>query len=197
MHPFLLATNDLTCYYQIDFEKRKLHDEGNDCLLSVDSTDCPIEEKGKKWYSHMFKKPGVRYEVGVRIKTSDICWIKGPLPCGEFPDLTIFRMALKHCLVNNERVEADLGYRGENPDPDKVKTPGPLYMDEKYVAMKSNVASHHETVNKCLKQYNCLMQQFQHGIAKHAACFRGVAVLAQLAIEHGEPLYQVEYSDNY
>jgi len=164
-------------------------------MLSVDGTDCPIEKKGKRWYSHKFKKPGVRYEVGVAIKTGDICWLKGPLPCGEFPDITIFRMALKHDLDENERVEADLGYRGENPN--SVKTPGPLYTDEKYVAMKSAVASRHETVNKRLKQYGCLTQRFRHGVAQHAACFRAVAVLTQLAIQYGKPLYAVEYTDNY
>ena len=67
-------------------------------MLSVDGTDCPIEMTGKRWYGHKFKKPGVRYEVGVGIKTGDICWIKGPLPCGEYNDLMVFRLALKHCL---------------------------------------------------------------------------------------------------
>jgi hypothetical protein len=33
------------------------------------------------------------------------------------------------CLDEGERVEADLGYRGENPE--TVKTAGPLYSDEK------------------------------------------------------------------
>ena len=86
-------------------------------------------------------------------------------------------------------------YKGENPE--SAKTPGPLYTDEKYVAMKKDVASRHETVNKRLKQYGCLTQRFRHSVAKHAACFRAVAVLTQLAIEYGEPLYQVDYSDDY
>ena len=46
-------------------------------MMSVDGTDCPIEKKGKRWYSHKFKKPGVQYEVGVGIKSGDIVWING------------------------------------------------------------------------------------------------------------------------
>jgi hypothetical protein len=73
-------------------------------------------------------------------------------------------MALKHCLDEGERVEADLGYRGENPE--TVKTAGPLYTDEKYVATKKNVASRPETANKRLKQYGCLTQSMQPALGQ-------------------------------
>ena len=73
-------------------ENRYKEDVGNDCLLSVDGTDCRIQKKGRRWSSHKFaKKAGVRYEVGVAIKSGDICWINGPYPCGQFADITIFR----------------------------------------------------------------------------------------------------------
>ena len=103
-------------------------------------------------------------------------------------------MALKHCLDPHERVEADLGYIGENPG--KVKTLGLLYTNERYISMKKAVASHHKTINKHLKQYACLTQHFWHSVAKHAACFRAVSVLTQLAIEAGEPLFDVDYENN-
>jgi hypothetical protein len=162
-------------------------------MLSVDGTDCPFEATGSRWISHKFKKAGVRYEVAVGIKTGDVCWINGPFPAGQYPDINIFRMGLKHYLDEHERVEADKGYRGDA----SIKTYGPLYTDVNYVAMKADVAARHETVNKRLKQYGCLTTRFRHDVAKHAACFRAVAVLTQLAIEYGEPLYQVAYSDNY
>jgi hypothetical protein len=48
-----------------------------------------------------------------------------------------------------------------------------------------------------MKQFNCLKNQFRHhDIAKHSSCFRAVAVLTQLAIEFGESLFEVEYSDD-
>ena len=113
-------------------------------MMSVDGTDCPIEKKGKRWYSHKFKKPGVRYEVGVAIKSGDIVWINRPYPCGEYPDLKIFQLALKFELDEDERVEADAGYRGEP----KVKAAGPHYTNKCYKKMKKKVASRHKTVNK-------------------------------------------------
>lgn len=41
------------------------------CLMSVDSIDCMIEELwrfGTGWHSKKFNGPGIKYEVGVRIK---------------------------------------------------------------------------------------------------------------------------------
>ena len=40
-------------------------------------------------------------------------WINGPFPCGQYPDIKIFRQDLKFELEDGEMVEADLGYRGE------------------------------------------------------------------------------------
>ena len=163
-------------------------------MLSVDGTDCPFEAQGKAFYSHKFKGTGLRYEVGVGIKGGDICWIQGPLPCGLYPDIKICRLALIHELDADERIEADLGYRGDAPE--YVKVAGPLYTEEDYKAMKKRVASRHETVNKRLKQWKCLDSRFRHSVAHHSACFRAVAVVTQLAIEHGEPLFEVEYEDD-
>ena len=82
--------------------------------MSVDGTDFRFQAPSKGyWISHKFKKPGVRYELGVGIQSGDICWLNGPFPAGHFPDVVIFRMALKDELENFERVEADLGYRGD------------------------------------------------------------------------------------
>ena len=108
------------------WENRKRGDIGNDCLVSVDGTDCSIlRQKGdpKSWSSHKFNmKPGVRYELGICILTDDIVWVMGPLPCGDWPDINVFRYALKQMLDEGERVEADDGYVGD--DPTHVKVPG-------------------------------------------------------------------------
>ena len=106
---------------QIVWENRRQGDVGNNCMVSVDGTDFRIEETGKQWYSHKFKKAGVRYEVGLAIKTGDIVWLEGPLPCGNWPDIKIFWAAMVHYLDKDERVEADDGYIGEAPA--TAKTP--------------------------------------------------------------------------
>ena len=83
--------------------------------MSVDGTDFRIPNRGRAFYSHKFKKSGLRYEVAVCIKTGKIVWINGPFQCGCFPDITIFQDALMHELLEGERVEADDGYIGEAP----------------------------------------------------------------------------------
>ncbi len=98
-------------------------------MVSVDGTDFHVEAHGKQWFSHKFRGSGVRYEIGVSILSGDIVWIQGPLPCGDWPDVKIFRLAIKHFLDDNERVEADDGYIGEAPS--KVKAPGMFTRDEK------------------------------------------------------------------
>ena len=161
-------------------------------MLSVDGTHCPFRRQGAQYYSYKLNRSTVTYEVGLNIKTGDIVWIHGPLPAGEYNDVKMFRMALKHQLDDNERVEADRGYEGERPL--KAKTPG-LDIDSIYIAMKSDVAARHETVNNRLKMFQCLTQQFRHSFARHASCFRAAAVVLQLSIDYGEPLFQVDYEN--
>ena len=104
-------------------------------MLSVDGTDCPFKATGDDWYSHKFKGSGVQYKVVVGIKGGDIFWIKGPMHCGEWPDISIFRQALVHYLDDDERVEADNGYNGEAPQ--HCKVPRPLYTDEQQIEMQA------------------------------------------------------------
>jgi len=70
----------------------------------------------KPFYSHKFKKSGVRYEVGLCIKTGDICWWNGPYEPGIWNNEMIFKDALLSMLEYGERCETDGGYRGSAPD---------------------------------------------------------------------------------
>ena len=100
---------------QIVWEDRKKGDKGNDCLITVDGTDCKIQRvpaNMKAFNTHKFKESGLRYELGICILTGDIVWVMGPFPCGDWPDVECFRFALKGFLEENERVEADDGYVG-------------------------------------------------------------------------------------
>ena len=63
-----------------------------------------------KWFSHKFKGPGSRYEVGVCIATGPIVWVYGAFPCGRYADLTILEMGLKLLLSEGEKVLADGRY---------------------------------------------------------------------------------------
>ena len=135
----------------------------------------------KKWFSHKFKCPGLRYEIAVSIKKGDIVWIAGPYICGKWNDLEIFRDGLIYELEENERVEADNGYRAL--DPEFAKTPSGCSRREERVDMQNTVRARQETVNKRLKQFQCLVQPFRHyDFDKHSQLVCAVAVVTQLAI---------------
>ena len=151
-----------------------------------------VPRKDESFFSHKFKGSGVRYEIGVCILTGDIVWVIGPFPCGDWPDISIFRFAVKHLLDPDERVEADDGYVGE--DPVNTKVPGSVvhFHDEKQLLVRSRVRRRHETVNKRIKQFKCMATVFRHELTFHGDCFRACAVLTQLEIESGNPLFSVE-----
>ena len=82
------------CFFaiaKIIWTDRFEEDDGNDCLTSVDCTDYRVEiQGGPAWFSYKFRKPGLRYEICLCIKTEYIVWINGPFPCGDYNDITIF-----------------------------------------------------------------------------------------------------------
>jgi hypothetical protein len=85
-------------------------------LISIDGTDCPVFEPwpwDPKWSSHKFNGPGVKYEVGVSIRTGGIVWINGPFACST-NDSAVFKEGLAHLLAQDEGVECDAGYKGHN-----------------------------------------------------------------------------------
>ncbi len=110
-----------------------------DCLVSVDGTDFRIPNHGQKFYSHKFKKSGLRYEVGLCILTGNIVWTSGPYECGLWPNIKIFRNGLKSCLEESKRVEADDGYIGEAPE--RVKCPGSFVNPQENEKMQSRIRS--------------------------------------------------------
>jgi len=71
----------------------------------------------RRWYSHKFKKTGLRYLVAVSINHSDIVYIEGPFPHGVYNDIVVFWWGIIGWLDENERAEANDGYIGEAPKP--------------------------------------------------------------------------------
>ena len=75
-------------------ENRFKDDMGNDCLMTVDGTDCPINEPkpfNKAYYSHKMNGLALRYEVGVSILCGDICWVHGPFRAGANSDVSVLK----------------------------------------------------------------------------------------------------------
>ena len=197
---YLLSLLPLTLaiIIQIDFEKRKVGDVHNDCLMSIDGTDFRILQKGaavkgNEFGSHKYAgKSALRYELGVCILTGHLVWIQGPYPAGKYNDIAIFNMCSAHNLDPYEHVEADNGYRGHI---DKVKCPKNANARPEKLRMQGRVRARHETLNGRLKNWGILSQVFRHKIILHGKVFRACAVITQLMVENGEPLFAVEYNN--
>ena len=172
----------------------------NDCLVSIDGTDFRIRQqgdatKGNPFASHKYKgKSALRYELAVDILVGSLVRIEGLYPAGQYTDITILRNGIKHDLDPNERVLADKGYVGEAPE--FVKCPNCPTVPEYHLPMMARVMKRHETLNGRLKNWGILEQVFrQRDITRHADVLRAVAIITQLTIENGKPLFQVEYDD--
>ena len=177
-------------------------DNGKTCKVSVDTTDCRIQEpkgtgvtkSGKqlpfnpKWCSHKFKGAGVRYELAICIQTCDIVWLNGPYPCGEFNDIKIFKDKLQKKLLPNEKVEADGIYRGV----DGVRSKGD-FSSKSDLRAKAIARSHHETINGRLKSWACLREVWRHPLEKHEIAFSAVVVITQISFNIGEGPFQCFY----
>lgn len=199
---FFLSQIDSVLYVDvIRLENRFFgYDGASNCLISVDGTHCPINEPWpfeKKWYSHKFNGPAVSYEVAVCIKTGFIVWINGPFPAS-VNDAVIFKKDLSGLLAEDEAVEADAGYKGD----DKLKNPQTSKSRNERL-QKSGVRGRHENVNSRLKIFNLLNIPFRHlkprddMMNKHKICFNAIVVLTQLKFESGESLYEVQYDVEY
>ena len=174
-------------------ENRFEKDKFNDCLMTVDGTDFRIYEQGPAFYSHKFKGSGLRYEVVLCILTGKIVWINGPFECGLWPDINIFRSALMLELEDGERVEAYDGYVGEAPK--HIKCPQYFCNPEETEFMQQRICNRHESVNKRFKQFGILKQVYHHDLSDHADVFRAIAVITEIAIENGKPLFECGYRD--
>ncbi len=61
--------------------------------------------------------------------------------------------------------------------------------------MQGRVTACHEMLNGQLKNWGFLSQIVSHHISIHSDVFLACAVLTQLTVKNGEPLFEVEYED--
>ena len=134
----------------------------------------------------------MRYELAVDIKTGYLVWINGPFPAGSFPDATIFCSCLAQELDEDEHGEADDGYIGEATH--KVMCPGSVSNLLENERMQACTCMRQETIHMCIKQWDICKQTYCHDITQHGYVFQAVAAIVQIAIENGEPLFEVECS---
>ena len=125
--------------------------------------------------------------------SGDVVWINGPFPCGDWPDINIFRSSLISHLEHGERVEADDGYVGDHPL--YVKFPAGFANPKSNEFMQTRVRSRQETVNKKFKHFEILKVIFRNDLELHGEAFRAIAVVTQITINQGEKLFACGYRD--
>jgi hypothetical protein len=166
--------------------------------MSVDGTDFRIPQKGQAkkgnpFGSHKYAgKSAPRYGLGVDIRGGNLVWIQGPYPASKWPDIKILNAILANFLERYECVEADDSY---HEHPNKVKCPLNDIDPAEKLGMQARVRVRHKTINSCLKIWGILSQVFWHNIRCHGEVFWACAILTQLTIEQGEPLFSVVYED--
>lgn len=184
---------------KVKWENRLIGDVGAVCLVTVDGTDFHIHEPkpfNKRWWSHKFNGPGIRYEIAICIQTGLIVWVNGPFACGEWTDIVIFRSALIHMLDRQgrhkpEMVEADGGYNGEAMHVRVRDEPNVSVIQ--FIA-KARARARHEAVNGRLKAFVVLRVKFRHSLHLHGAVFRAVVVVVvNIAMANGSPTFHVHY----
>ena len=176
-------------FTKIKWENRLIGDSGQRCLVTIDGVDFPIPEPtawSKKWYSHKFEGPGIRYEIAVSIFNGWIVLYNGPFQCGAWSDKKIFKSLLILKLANEECVVADCGYK----DTHRVCHPD-MGTPEQQRAMEV-ARARHETVNGRLKNWESMKRVFRHNRDKHHLVFRSVLVIEQIKIQNGRPPFQVD-----
>lgn len=151
----------------------------------MDGVDCKINEPSPfspKWYSHKFKAAGLRYEIGLCVRTGHIVWVNGGYPCGDWPDLNIARELFVHFLDPMEKTLADEGYSDLRYF---------ILPTDEFSNRHKRIMSRHETINKRIKQFNVLSTPFRHNLDKHKICFHSVVNLTQLVIKYDQALFSV------
>ena len=86
----------------------------DECFVSIYGTDCMITERkpySKRYFSYKFNGPGLKYEIGLSIKTGRIVWVNGGIPCGLANDLSLARSKFVKKLLPGEKAIADKGYK--------------------------------------------------------------------------------------
>ena len=97
-------------------------------------------------------------------------------------------------LDDHERVECDDNHLVECPC--KTKCLKGISKRKERQALDQHQRNRDETVNERFDNWVFLHQKFWHSISKHHTCFNCVAILTQLAIEHGEELIPITYDDS-
>ena len=147
----------------------------------------PTKPIDTKYALHKIKSAGLRYELGISVKTGRCVWIHGPFPAGTH-DMTIFWKALKYKIGPKEAVIADRGYQTRRKDKKFMSTPSKID-DPEVDKFKSRARCRHEAYNGRIKHFASMEQTWKHSQEKHMWAFTAVVVTIEYQLEHGSLLF--------
>ena len=182
---------------QILWENRLIGDLGTAAKTSFDGVHFKTKEPrpdGSFWnghYSHKFKSAGLSYLVGLSIQTGHIVWVDGPWRAAVCDCKCFRRSGVMNYLEEGEKCEGDSHYQRN------LKSIFIQRQSSDPVARRQAdvVQARHEVINKLMRQFRVLSHDhFRHSVDRHSTAFRAAAVVTQLNIESGHPMFQVEYT---
>lgn len=140
--------------------------------VSLDGTDFRICEPtpfSRKWFSHKFQGPGIRYQLVV----VTFFGRRRGFPFGEWPAIKIAKDLYLHYVAN----EITLADKGNRHVP-QFKQPTNSF--------EKRVLSRHETLNHRIKQFKALGERWRYSLRKHPKVFHAVINIVQISIDNGE-----------
>ncbi len=76
-----------------------------------------------------------------------------------------------------------------------MKCPNSKTLQKDHKRMTQQVSERHKTINTRFKNWGILRDKYCHNINDHGDVVVALGVIIQLTIEHGKPLYRVEYNN--
>lgn len=179
--------------------------------ITVDCVNFPTEEfrldPSSKYYNPKNNGCGLKYEFAVALRRPDLVHMKGPIPCGEKHDSTIFRGGTKNDkkdqldksslyfkLPMGKKGIADSGYEGM-PEKLTLTRSGQSKDLKQFLGRAKN---RQETLHSRLKSYRILGSKFRHGkkgtqdkLDLHQMCVEAICVIVQYDMEAGRPIFDM------
>lgn len=180
---------------QVRYENRFLNTEKDQkCFTSLDTIDFKMSDKAltglrdstDNYYSEVYKSQGIRYEVGIAVKTGDIVWKYGGLPCGSYPEINLANEAYIYAVKKDELTYANKKYH-------KSK----FFITPNHTNVKEHkkIMQRHKNLKKKIKYFEILNKPYRHIIDKHHLCFHAIVNIIQITIKHDTPLIEEAEAD--
>jgi hypothetical protein len=170
--------------------------------MTIDGTDFRIQQKGVArkvdlFGSHKYAgKSALRYELRVDILMGNLVWDEGPYPAGAWNDIIFLTVFYCNVLSRASASRPTLATWGT---PKRSGAPTTTATQRRTLGCRvgRGLATRRSTgtLKTGASWRKCTATTSR--LTAHGTVFYACAVITQLAIANGEPLFDVEYGDEY